>query len=49
MLLRLLFEKTYGTHARAEEREKALAEAKLAARYERSKQLIPIAPDYKPE
>lgn len=49
MLLRLLFEQTYGTHLRVQEKEKDVAEARMAARYQRSKQSIPIDPNYKPE
>jgi len=48
-LLRYLYEKTYGIHVRAEEHEKAVADARLAARYQASKRHIPIDPDFKPE
>lgn len=48
-LLRLLYEKTYGIHVRAEDHEKAAAEAALAARYQAAKRHIPIDPDYTPE
>jgi hypothetical protein len=48
-LLRLLYEKTYGIHVRAEQHQVAVAEAALARRYVDAKRHIPIDPDYTPE
>lgn len=48
-LLRYLYEREYGIHARRADAQVAEDEARLAARYSASKRSIPIDPDYTPE
>jgi hypothetical protein len=52
VLLRLLYEREYGTHGRAEDRKKEMeAEATaedIARRHRRGLRSIPIDPDYVP-
>ena len=48
-LLRILYEREYGVHTRAADTERAIEDARLAARYVETKRHIPIDPDYTPE